>query len=116
MADLHTKNAGNETVWDVCELDPSAIEAYWARVGETLRRVFDVSSGDADDSVRRLRERLVNDGSAETQLHFYHLDPFQVAADLVSGDGSKVVTADEMSRYVDMLNLAGDLHPDRAVL
>src|ERR1035438_5058117 len=116
MADLHTKNAGDDTVTDIGDLDPSMIEAYWATVGETLRRVFNVAAGDADDAVRKLRQRLENDGGADTQLQFYHLDPFQVAADLAARGGGGVVSADEKSRYVDMLSFADNVRPDRAAI
>jgi hypothetical protein len=102
MVDLHTKNAGDDTVSEVGELDSSVIEAYWPRVGETLRRVFNVASGDAEDVVRKLRRRLESEGRADTQLQFYHLDPFQVAADLAARGGVHVITADERSRYVDI--------------
>ncbi|MGA3004561.1 MAG: hypothetical protein ABSE20_22835 [Acetobacteraceae bacterium] len=102
MADLHVKNADEDTVTEVGELDPSVIEAYWARVGETLRRVFNVASGDAKEAVRRLRQRLESEAGRDTRLQFYHLDPFQVAADLAARGGTHGVTADEKSRYVDI--------------
>jgi hypothetical protein len=59
MADLHVKNADEDTVTEVGELDPSVIEAYWARVGETLRRVFNVASGDAKAAPKNYRFRAV---------------------------------------------------------
>lgn len=54
-------------------------EVYWRKVVEAARGVFDLS--DAEAVVARLRRRL-SDASPQTQLFFFHRDPFQVAADL----------------------------------
>ena len=63
----------------VDDLSLAEREAYWNKVAETARSVFDLSGADA--AVELLRHRL-GEASPQTQLFFFHRDPFQVAADL----------------------------------
>ena len=61
------------------QLDPSQLALYWSSVSETMKRAFRIENPEA--MIVALRERIGKAGP-ETQLFFYHRNPFQVAADL----------------------------------
>ena len=108
----------NEPMYDVVaankELDNRQVDAYWRRVVETLQRVFGVSGSDAEDKVGELRTKLKDTGP-DTQLHFYHVDPFEVAADL-AGAAGRAITPEEKRRYIELQDLPKDDRPDPAAL
>jgi hypothetical protein len=108
----------NEPIYDVVaaikEIDNQQIDAYWRRVVETLQHVFGMSRSDAEDKVRELWAKLKETGP-DTQLHFYHSDPFEVAADL-AGAAARPITPEEKRRYIELQNLPKDDRPDPAAL
>lgn len=58
-------------------------DEYWSMVEKTLVDVFQVSRFEAADLTGNLRKRL-NDCLPDEQLGFYHAEPLDVAADLIS--------------------------------
>jgi hypothetical protein len=92
------------------ELDPRQIDAYWRRVAESLQHVFGMSISEAESKVDRLRGNLKEAGR-DTEFHFYHSDPFQIASDLAGAAGRRI-TPDEKRRYIDLQNLPEDDRPD----
>ena len=113
MSDETIDSSNNETLYGVardieaCSKDD--VDHYWLKVKETLRRVFHQSDPDrmADD----LRQRVTTAGP-DTELHFYHSDPLQVAADL-SGHRSRPLSAEEKSGYWEVLRDLDGLGPDQ---
>jgi hypothetical protein len=91
-------------VGDRSDLDPAEIERYWGRVQRTLTDVFDMTNTLAKDAVADLRQRL--GGLSGTEVHFYHADPFQVAAD-IARPGAEV-TPEQKDRYLDVLEAEQD--------
>jgi hypothetical protein len=103
MATGDVNQADYKTVRSVGEFDEGFIDGYWGRVTETLERVFGISASEAENKVGDLRRRLSEQRAnhPDTELHFYHLDPFQVAADLI-GLTAPRTTAEQKQRYVAM--------------
>jgi hypothetical protein len=56
-------------------------ERYWELVNKTLVDVFEVDPPIANDTVAKLAKEIVKRPSEE-QLHFYHSEPLDVAADI----------------------------------
>lgn len=84
---------------NLSDLDQAAVAKYWGRVHKTLTHVFDKPDEEARDAVADLRRRL--NKQPETELHVYHADPFQIAAD-IARPGIEV-TAAEKDRYYEIL-------------
>ena len=95
----------------VDRLDPEKIEKYWRDVSETLEQIF--GEPNAVNKVRRLREMLkgLPEQKKDTELHFYHLDPFQVAADL-AGSARHLVSPQARAEYIRRKNLPEKDRPD----
>jgi hypothetical protein len=70
-----------DTVYTVDQLNPQDIRNYWDQVEEILKGSFKVSDEDTRAYVDDIQKRL-QDTPADTQLYFYHANPFEVAADL----------------------------------
>jgi len=92
------------------QLDDQQTRAYWQRVIETIHHVFGLSSSDSENKVGELRRKLKEAGP-DTEFHFYHSDPFQVASDLAGATG-RPITPDEKRRYIDLKNASGGDRPD----
>ena len=100
--DDHAPIGGVATSVD--DLSSDEREAYWNKVAETARTVFDLP--DADAAVEGLRHRL-GEASPQTQLFFFHRDPFQVAADLCQLR-PVATTRQQNEAYLTMLRGAED--------
>ena len=96
------------------QLDPQQIDDYWRRVIETLQHVFRMPGTEAENKVGQLRGKLKEKGG-DTELHFYHSDPFQIASDLAGAVGHPI-TPDEKRRYIDLQKLPKNDRPDNQSL
>ncbi|GJD49111.1 hypothetical protein OPKNFCMD_1841 [Methylobacterium crusticola] len=72
---------------------------FWGRIRDTLRDVF--HHPQAQEVADAFRARLRKAGT-ETELHAYHLDPLQVAADL-AGDRLAPVTPGQRAAYAALV-------------
>ncbi|HXZ00633.1 MAG TPA: hypothetical protein VEI03_11575 [Stellaceae bacterium] len=91
---------GYRSISDPRDLGPDEMRKYWNRVQKTLTDVFKISDREAAKAVGELQERL-HKTEPDAQLHFYHADPFQVAADTARPGGE--VTPEEKDRYLEVL-------------
>jgi hypothetical protein len=57
------------------------IENYWEQVVDIMKGSFQISESEARSRVSNIRQRLIS-SPPDTQLYFYHANPFQVASDL----------------------------------
>lgn len=109
--DDSTKSIGEA----VSVLPEDAIEDYWTKVVEALEKVFKKSSPEAKDMVRTLQRRIAEEG-VSAEIAIYHVDPFQVAADL-GGARDRPVTPQEKQAYARIAwNPTQMDRPDEALL
>src|SRR5271155_958967 len=83
-----------KTIDSLSQVDAQHIRTYWAQVEEVLKGSFKMSESSARSSIEQLRARLA-ESPPDTQLYFYHSNPFQVAADLVNRLGPFTVSEKE---------------------
>jgi hypothetical protein len=95
----------------VADLHPRFVEGYWEIVRRCLREAFEKSEAEADQAIKRVRERM-GKLSDEATLLMYHDSPIQVAANL-AGVANRPLTAEELLAYDEILNAQRKDRPDR---
>jgi hypothetical protein len=83
-----------KTIGTMDQLNPQDVQNYWGQVEDILKGAFKVSENDARAYIGEIQERL-RASPPDTQLHFYHANPFQVAIDLTKRNGPIAVEAKE---------------------
>lgn len=78
---------------------------YWAQVSKTLKDVFGVHDG--EHKVQTLRSRVETLPDTDIQPAIYHLDPFQVAADIARVEK---VTSEQKEKYGALLRDRSSTH------
>jgi hypothetical protein len=109
--ELTTPSIANDT-----QIDGDEINQYWNQVRETLLEVFKMPRAEAENAVRDLRRRLLEEIAPDGRIYIYHADPFQVAADLAGRDPQDI-SHEEKEYYIDrILKLPEDDRPDPSSL
>jgi hypothetical protein len=103
-----------KVIGSVRELNSDDIRNYWEQVADILKGAFQRSEADAHGLVANLQEKLSN-APEDTQLYFYHANPFQVAADLAES-GPRIGLSAKQYYIKNVRKLPVDDRPDEAGL
>jgi hypothetical protein len=91
-------------VTKISELDPVAVEKYWALVRLAATEVFGLAENRTEHRTHRLRVALAKLPEAE-RLISYHANPLHVAADLVGL--ARDISQNELSFYLELEDKMG---------